>query len=103
LLDDEIVKLSDIVCFISFEDGVFLETESSFELFDKAKGSFCIGDIVWQGFLNQADTFFSNKGMCSVSPEEERVFFLAVDELAGVIAQSCLWITFWFLFLAGAL
>ncbi|MHC4862514.1 MAG: outer membrane protein assembly factor BamB family protein [Planctomycetota bacterium] len=43
-------------------------------------GSFHIGDIVRQGFLNQADTFFSNEGMCSVSPEEDHVFFLAGEE-----------------------
>ena len=33
----------------------------------------CIGDIVRQGFLDQADSFFGNQGMCSVSPEEDQV------------------------------
>ena len=57
IFDDEGIELSDIVGLIGDEDSVFFEAISSFELFDKAKGNFCIGDIVRQCFLDQADTF----------------------------------------------
>jgi hypothetical protein len=51
LFDDEGIELSDIVGLIGDEDRVFLETEPSFQLFDKVKGGLCIGEIVWQGFI----------------------------------------------------
>jgi hypothetical protein len=37
-----------------------------------------IGEIAWQSLLNQADVFFRNEGMGSVSPKEDDVFLFAV-------------------------
>ena len=57
LLYNKGVKVSDIISLVGKKQKAFFEFVSAFEFFKQFKGSFLIGEVIWQGYFNKSYGF----------------------------------------------
>jgi len=85
VVNDEVIELSFIIGGIGDKDGALFKAIKTFEFFDEFTGNLCVSGVIWESNGDERNAFFRNDDMGAITPEENEVFFSAVNGLIGIV------------------